>query len=579
VEVIALGALVFGLAYAFTHRGGNRTTTDNWQPAQISATLGEVAGAGDVRYGTQRAAAVQLGRIEARHLLRNETFIVGVFMSIAIVVVFGVIWASDNLGSQNSWRFWMAILPAFTLPFAGLTLVAVNLAALRSRRDGAEELLGSLPATDTARVVGHLGSMWTALAVQAVFVAATIINGKFVNHRFGVIDAASIGDVAVSFVLVVCASSLAVALARWLPHPIVALGALVAIGIGGSAIGGIGTEHWSLTRQLSIWPRYPDHDWAFAVRPTWWHAIYLLALGALVAVAAVARTRRDRPVAILAALIAVIAAVAGFVQTRPMSDGDADRIAATIADPIAHSTCSTHDGLVLCAYRDYADITDVWADELTAPFAAVSPQRRSDGFTVVWRELHLDRLDPAVRRRIDADALTATWEADPATWNGVTIDGTESVPVNRLALGLWSAGLPLIATPEGTPCAVGGQARGVVALWVAAQGKTVGWARRLVTGSWSGVRNPDNGYPVPASWIDGYVWVGDRTPPVLWSATDIAAAEALVGLEAATVRDTLWSDWPHWIDATTTTDELMTALGLAPVGTPDGTPEGTLACQ
>ena len=133
-----------------------------------------------------------------------------------------------------------------------------------------------------------------ALIVQALFVAAVFVIGNLVNHHFGTIDAASIGDVVVSFVLVACACSLGVALARWLPHPVVAPASLVALAIGASAIGAIGGKHWSLSRQLSIWPRYPDHDWAFAIRPTWWHALYLLALGAAVAIVALARGRRDR---------------------------------------------------------------------------------------------------------------------------------------------------------------------------------------------------------------------------------------------------------------------------------------------
>ena len=36
MEVIALGAVVFGIAYAFTHRGSNRADTDGWQPVQAT---------------------------------------------------------------------------------------------------------------------------------------------------------------------------------------------------------------------------------------------------------------------------------------------------------------------------------------------------------------------------------------------------------------------------------------------------------------------------------------------------------------------------------------------------------------
>ncbi|MEO8267357.1 MAG: hypothetical protein ABI706_17795, partial [Ilumatobacteraceae bacterium] len=572
------GALVFGIAYAFTHRGSNRIGTDDWQPAQPTPASARGSATRDAGSGTQRAAGVQLAGVEGRQLLRNEVFIVGIFMTIAILVVFGFVWASDNLGAGNSWRYWLSLLPVFSLPFAGMTLVAMNLAALRARREGTEELFGSLPATSTTRVVGHLGSVWMGLVVQIVFVATTFASGRFLTDHFGAIDAASIGDVVVSFVLVACAGSLALALARWLPNPLAALAALVVLAVGGTAIGGIGGNHWSLTRQLSIWPRYPDHDWAFAVRPSWWHAAYLLSLGLVVAVVAVARQRRDRLTLLLGASAVALAGATGYAQTRPMTDGDAERIAAMISDPVALSSCRTTEGLTLCAYRDYADITRVWARELTAPFAAVWPHKRANGFAVVWQEPRLDRLDPAVRDRLDVAALAASRSADSATWNGVAADGTESNLINRLALGLWSVGLPSVPAGD-APCWAGGQARGVVALWVAAQGMSGDDAKRFVSGTWSGLGDDHGDSSVPAEWIDGYIWVGDATPPVLWSATDIVAAEAMLTLDATLVRDTLWADWQQWSDASATTGDLLTGLGVSPAGARSAIPSGLVACR
>ena len=578
MEVIVLGALVFVIAYAFTHRGSNRTGTDDWQPAQPTSVSAHDSGTRRAGSGAQRAGGVQLARVEGRQLLRNEVFIVGIFMSIAILVIFGLVWASNNIGAQNSWRYWLALLPVFTLPFAGMTLVAMNLGALRARREGTEELFGSLPATATTRVVGHLGSVWMALVVQIVFVAATFASGRFLTDHFGAIDAASIGDLMVSFVLVFCVGSLAVALARWLPNPLVALAALVVLAIGGSAIGGIGGHHWSLTRQLSIWPRYPDHDWAFAVRPNWWHAAYLLSLAVVVAVVAVARQRRDRLTLLLGVGAVSLAGLTGYVQTRPMTHSDAERIAAMISDPIAHSSCRTTDGLTLCAYDDYADITKVWTRELTAPFASVAPQQRANGFAVVWHEPRLDRLDPAVRERIDVEALATAWNTDSGTWNGVAVSGTESNLINRLALGLWSVDLPSVPAGQ-APCWAGGQARGIVALWVAAQGMSGDDAKQLVSGTWSGRRDSDSASNVPPEWIDGYIWISDATPPVLWSAADIVAAQAMLTLDATFVRDTLWADWQQWSDPSATTTELMTELGVVPAGGRSAVPAGLVACR
>ncbi len=577
MEMIVVAAVVFGIAYAITHRGSNRIGTDEWQPGQLAPAHTSGATVRPVGAGTQRAAGVQLARVEGRQLLRNEVFIVAIFMSIAILVVFGLVWASDNLGAQNSWRYWLALLPVFTLPFAGMTLVAMNLAALRARRDGAEELFGSLPATATTRVGGHLGSVWMALVIQVLFVAATFASGTYLTDHFGAIDWASIGDIAVSFVLVACAGSLALALARWLPNPLAALATLVALAIVGSAIGAIGGKHWSLTRQLSIWPRYPDHDWAFAVRPSWWHVAYLLSLALVVAVVAVARQRRDRLTLLFGVGAVSLAGVTGYLQTRPMTVGDAARIAAMISDPVAHSTCSTTDGLTLCAYRDYADITKVWTRELTPPFAAAAPPRRADGFTVTWQEPRIDRLDPAVRDLIDVAALAESRRADRATWNGVAVIGTASNAINRLALGLWSVDLPTVPAGD-SPCWTGGRARGVIALWVAAQGMSHDDAEFFVGGTWNGFSDSESDLPVPAEWVDGYVWIDDATPPVLWSATDIVAAQEMLTLDATHVRETLWADWSRWTDPAATTDDLIAGLGMTPADTPSVIPSGLVPC-
>jgi hypothetical protein len=220
----------------------------------------------------------------------------------------------------------------------------------------------------------------------------------------------------------------------------------------------------------------------------------------------------------------------------------------------------------------------VWARELTAPFAAVAPQQRADGFAVVWHEPRLDRLDSAVRDQIDVDSLATAWTADSATWNGVEVDGTESNLINRLALGLWSVGLPLVPA-GGAPCWAGGQARGSVALWVAAQGMGGDDAKRFVSGTWNGLRDSESGSNVPPEWIDGYLWIRDATPPVLWSAADIVAAETMLTLDATFVRDTLWADWQQWSDPSAATADLMTELGLVPAGGRSAAPAGLVACQ
>jgi hypothetical protein len=128
------------------------------------------------------------------------------------------------------------------------------------------------------------------------------------------------------------------------------------------------------------------------------------------------------------------------------------------------------------------------------------------------------------------------------------------------------------------PCWVGGQSRGIVALWVAAQGKNDDDAEHFVSGSWSGLGDDHSDADVPAEWIDGFIWISDDTPPVLWSATDVNAAQTMLTLDATFVRDILWADWRRWTDHATTTEDLMAELGVAREGR-SAPPAGLVACR
>ena len=46
---------------------------------------------------------------------------------------------------------------------------------------------------------------------------------------------------------------------------------------------------------------------------------------------------------------------------------------------------------------------------------------------------------------------------------------------------------------------------------VAAQGMNGDDAKRFVSGTWNGLRDPESGSNVPPEWIDGYLWISDAT--------------------------------------------------------------------
>ena len=55
-------------------------------------------------------------------------------------------------------------------------------------------------------------------------------------------------------------------------------------------------------------------------------------------------------------------------------------------------------------------------------------------------------------------------------------------------------------------------------------------------------------------------------PAVMWSAQDVAGARAVLALPEAAVAVVVGEDWERWVDPRTSTDELLTALGLDEVG-------------
>jgi hypothetical protein len=56
---------------------------------------------------------------------------------------------------------------------------------------------------------------------------------------------------------------------------------------------------------------------------------------------------------------------------------------------------------------------------------------------------------------------------------------------------------------------------------------------------------------------------------VQWSPQDLVAARSLVAVDRDTVGGLLAGDWPRWTAPEASTDDLLTALGLPPVGPSD----------
>lgn len=165
---------------------------------------------------SSRATVLALARIEGRRLVRHPFTLAGAAIP---VVAFLQFLTSDDTDADYAWT----LLVPFMSVAAGV-LVAANLAALRSRRDGAEELYRSLPAPTSARTVGHLVSLAWAVTAAALLVAIAVLISLSKGNPLP-----ATAEALTTPALVVLCGALGLALARWLPHPGVATVGVVAV--------------------------------------------------------------------------------------------------------------------------------------------------------------------------------------------------------------------------------------------------------------------------------------------------------------------------------------------------------------
>ena len=165
-----------------------------------------------------------LARVEARCLLRHPVFLVGVLLTAVIVV--------PSAGSDGQSKLFV-LLGGGVLPLAAGTFIAANLAALRSRRDGTDELFGALPRRGISRTAAQLLAVAVAAPVAlillgAMFVALGAPDGLVVGFD-GLRHVPAPVELAQGPLLVVFLGAAGIALARLAPSVVVAPLALVGL--------------------------------------------------------------------------------------------------------------------------------------------------------------------------------------------------------------------------------------------------------------------------------------------------------------------------------------------------------------
>jgi hypothetical protein len=546
IAVVVLAAATV----VFARRG--RVAADGRWTAPAADRAGSVLTADD-RAGVASPAAVAkaLGWVEARELSRSPWFGIGIGFCVLLLALFGFVFAGEDTGT---WDGQLLLSAWLAYPLVGMVVVAVHRAVTRAARDRADELFEACPTVPATRTAGFLLSAPLPMAVLGGFlVALGFALDASGAHLYGPIGADSIADVAAAVVLGAGGAALGVALGCWVRFGLAPVVAVVAIGFAGIRLNTIGGNGWNPFVPLSTAPAVDGTPPMFTDRPVWWHLGWIVGLTAVVGVVALARHRRDRPVAIAGAVAVAVVLAAGVGATRPMSPAAAARIAAAVAQPEADQECAVTGPVEFCVFAIYrgalAELTD-----RVAPIAAVLP---ADAGRVTLRQVYdgnLGELPPEVRRLLTEADLERPDGEVPLGFEGELVEEAGS------ALAFRVVGLPVEPGDDLLPTVVAGQARGVVALWLATRGLDPDDAATASTAA----------DPVSAdAFARGSVQdVEDpcNAPAVVWSGQDLAAARAVLALPDDDVTRILGDGWEHWTDPRVGTDELLAALGLDPVG-------------
>ena len=517
-----------------------------------------------------------LARVENRRLVRHPAFLTG------IAVTPLMLWAATLVDDARAGEPWRTLAPAIALalvPLGWFTIVAANLLVLRPERSGAAELFAALPAPQPVRTAGALATIATATAAATVLATGWV---GALSTRDDLVGTPPWGEIAAGILVVAGAVTVGVAVGRWMRFA--AFGIVAAVAVAFVQVRFLDDTTWPWNHRHSHPVRFlgfladttPVGDAALEIRPTWWHIVYLAGLIAVMCSVALARDGFRRPLAAAMVAATCVVAVAGWAQTRPPSPDQVDAMVSYLTRPAEHQTCEQSGDVRYCAYPPSRHLIDEWEARVEGVLALVPPAVAGRPIEVVQRipttignsgctpQSFLLGLPEAVAARLTPPTV---WPDDgqlhPDLGNGSF--PCNDRPTNQLftavQAGAWAVGLPPAPHHDDRRCTAYGQARAVLALWLAAAATPDG-ADLLRDVSSEGARSSG------ALTFDGW-----DNPPMwgaIYTASDAALAVAMVRERPASeVADVLHDDWPRWTDPSTSSTDLATQFGLpAPADTP-----------
>jgi hypothetical protein len=539
-----------------------------------------------------------LARVEGGRLIRHPIVLGGTVLSLGAFVM-ATWWTAPVLQRDD-------ILTGVSLmPLAGSAFFVANLAVLRSRRHGTDELYQGLVATPSERTVAHL------LSVAWVVAMAIAVVGAYLGYEVleGAVGAPRVAELAVGPAIVALVGALGVAVARWWPSifaPAVTVVALAALQLFLQVQLMSGQSVLTQPRWLALWvPLSSISSVApeLVIRPAWWHLLYLLGAGGLFAALAVIRAGGGRRVIAVMLVSLAVVGVSAAVQLRPPSAAQRGVLLAKVRHPDRYRVCEVRSGVRYCVFPGYRGWIDRWAATLTPVVSNVPPKARS-GIEVgqVLSPFYGGDLPRAA-----ALAMSDTGQPQfPYIQVGVTWGRGPTARRSELSLALQAAihilGFPsrndqvlyttgdirriartlpasdqrtfLIETHAGDVagfCVPRGQARAVMALWLA------GSATR---GTATEMRMVEHLHPYGIVGSRGHVSYDGATqvalipylyelntfaaPPIDFPAEEAAYAVQLLDRPASQVRSVLDAHWAEFADPSTPTADLLRAFGIRP---------------
>lgn len=268
---------------------------------QLPSHLGGVA----VRPG-QAWAVVTLGRVEGRRLVRHPALIIPVVLAIAQTapfLLFGHVNQEDDVG-------WLVQVSAWLISFAAL--LAANLQASKSRRDGSEEMFRAAPLPPARRTLAlAIAAAWVMALLSLLLLAGDISiraagrgpNSDSGQALFPLFDLVQGPLVAGLLVLI------GIAVARWFPWTFAGPAAVVGLFVLSTLIGDVsGDPTW--LRLTPFDARFLDDGAALAAT----HAVYLVGLSAVVLGVALLRSEGNRGIRMWLAGGLGVAGASGVLQ-------------------------------------------------------------------------------------------------------------------------------------------------------------------------------------------------------------------------------------------------------------------------